>query len=269
MTPSRLEGKVALVTGGARGIGRNIVKALSAEGARVLFADVDAGGAAGTLERFRAEGRRVDWLQIDLRAEGAPVQMVHDAVRMAGRLDILVNNARSGRRVGFLEEDDRTWEEGLSVTLKASFFATQEAVRVMSAGGGGSIVSIGSIAAFMACRESPVYHIAKAGLVQMTRYFAVHAGPHGVRVNAVLPGFIVQDEYRGRYEGEENAEYRRTAESCHPGGRTGFSDEVAAAVVFLCSQDAAFVNGHSLVVDGGATLQEQFGLLRRHDGKEK
>jgi len=178
------------------------------------------------------------------------------------KLDILVNSARSGQRVQLLEETEQTWEDTLSVSLRAAFFTSQEAIRIMSQKGG-SIVNIGSIAAFLSTHESPVYHIAKAGLLQMTRNLAVLAGSYKIRVNSVLPGFIVQDENQPRYRDLDNQVYRKVAEFCHPLGEVGSSDDVARAVLYLCSSEAAFITGQSLIVDGGATLQEQFGLLHR------
>lgn len=131
--------------------------------------------------------------------------------------------------------------------------------------GGGSIVNIGSIAAFMACHESPIYHVAKGGLLQMTRYLAVEAGPYGVRVNAVLPGFIVQDEHLTRYASANNERYREIAEFSHPLRRVGSAEDVSNAVLFLCSSGAHFISGQTVVVDGGLSIQEQSGLLFRFE----
>jgi NAD(P)-dependent dehydrogenase (short-subunit alcohol dehydrogenase family) len=132
----------------------------------------------------------------------------------------------------------------------------------MSGRSGGAIVNISSVAGFMATHESPAYHAVKAGLIQLTRYLAVSAGPAGVRVNCVCPGFIVQDEHRARFDASDNAAYRKDAKAIHPLGQVGTADDVAQAVLFLSSPQASFVNGHVLVLDGGATLIEQFGLLR-------
>jgi 3-oxoacyl-[acyl-carrier protein] reductase len=177
----------------------------------------------------------------------------------------LVNNARAGLRTGLLEETEENWEEGLSVGLRASFFASQEAVRSMSKTGGGSIVNISSVGALATCHESASYHVAKAGLLQMTRYLSDHAGKYNVRTNAVIPGFIVKDENRARFEEKGNMHYKKIAEFCHPMGKVGASDDVAKVVLFLCSTDASFISGQYIVVDGGLINQEPSGLVFKYD----
>ncbi len=261
----RFTDKVVAVTGSGRGIGKNIARAFGRERGIVAICDIDKQKGKATEFELREQGISAKFLCVDLRQRGAPQAMIQQVVQRWGRLDILVNNARSGRRTGLLEEDEDTWEEGISVTLRAAFFASQEAIRVMSQTGGGSVVNISSIAALLTCHESPIYHIAKAGLLQMTRYLAAHAGRHRVRINTVLPGFIVKDEHRARYEREDNQRYREIAEFCHPMGHVGESDNVANAVLFLCSPEASFISGQCLVVDGGLTLQEQSGLVFRFD----
>ena len=263
MNPTgRFTGLVAGVTGSARGIGRNIARALGREGARVVLCDIDAQNGSAAESDLRQEGVAAEFLRVDLGQKGAPQAMIGEIVRRCGRIDILVNNARAKRRTTLFSEDEESWDAGMAVNLKAAFFASQEAMRLMSQSGGGNIVNISSIAATLACQESPAYHISKAGLVQMTRYLAAHA-PAGIRVNAVLPGFVVQDEHRARYEGDENLAYRRTVEFCHPMGRAGSSEDVANAVLFLCSPASSFISGQCLVVDGGLTLHEPSDLLLR------
>lgn len=261
----RFAGKVAAVTGGARGIGRNIARAFGREGALVVICDIDEPKGRATESELCEQGISAEFLSVDLSQRGAPQAMVQKIVQRSGRLDILVNNARSGQRTSLLEEDEDTWEEGISVTLRAAFFASQEAIRVMSKIDGGNIVNFSSVAALLTCDESPIYHIAKAGLLQMTRYLAAHAGKYGVRINAVLPGFIVQDDHKARYERDDNQRYREIAEFAHPMGHIGESDDVANAVLFLCSPEASFISGQCLNVEGGLTLQEQSGLIYRFD----
>lgn len=261
----RFVGKVAAVTGSARGIGKNTCRAFGREGAQVVICDIDEESGRATEAELLEEGISVEFLCVDLICKGAPQAMVKQIVQQWGRLDVLVNNAKSGQRANLLEEDEDSWDLGMSVTLKAAFFASQEAIPAMGRVGGGSIVNVSSVLGMLSGPHSPSYHAAKAALVQMTRYLAVEAGGYGTRVNCVMPGFIVQDEHGPRYERDDNRRYREIVEFAHPLGFRGKSDDIANAVLFLSSPEAAFINGETLVVDGGLTLQEQSGLLFRFE----
>jgi NAD(P)-dependent dehydrogenase (short-subunit alcohol dehydrogenase family) len=261
--PRRFTGKVVAVTGAARGIGKCVAWAFGREGAQVAVCDIDEPTGTATAGEFRDQGVLAAFVPTDLSRPHAPEAMVRQIVQRWGRLDVLVNNARAiTTGPPSQEEDEDAWERAMAVSLRAPFFASQEAIRVMAHTGGGSVVNISSVLAFLVSPHLPAsYHIAKAGLVQLTRYLAACSGRSGVRVNAVLPGFIVQDEHQDRYVREDNHPYRELAEACHPMGQVGRSADVATACLFLCSPEAAFVTGQCLVVDGGATIQEQFGLL--------
>ena len=263
----RFANKVVIVTGSARGIGKNIAHAFGQEDARVVICDLDEKNGKATVDEFLTKGISAKYLPVDLSKSGAPQSMIQEVVKQMGGLDILVNNARSGKRTTLSDENDESWDEGIAVTLKAAYFASQEAIHTMAQNGKGSIVNISSIMSQFTSNESPIYHISKAGMSHMTRYFATHAGRFGIRVNAVLPGFIVQDEHRERFFRDDNKLYRETAEYVHPLGSVGSSNDIAKAVLFLCSDEAAFITGQSLVVDGGATLQEQQSLLNQFSKK--
>ncbi len=255
-------GKVVAITGAARGIGRNVGMRFAAAGALVMVVDRDKDTGSATVRDLQALGHSAAFVEADLVHPHTPASIIEKIVAEHGRLDVLVNNARARGSRDFLQETPATWDESVNVGLRAAFFASQAAIREMGARGGGVIINIGSIAGLMATHESPSYHAAKAGLIQLTRYLAVCAGSAGVRVNCVCPGFIVQDEHRARFDSSDNTAYRADANAIHPLGQVGTANDVADAVLFLSSPQAAFVNGHVLVLDGGATLIEQFGLIR-------
>lgn len=250
--------KTVLITGGSRGIGAVIAREFAKHNATVYICDVSDPETPDS---------RIKFLRHDLSKAGAPQELIDIVIRDSGKLDVLINNARSGGRSDFLNESEEQWGQTLSVTLNAAHFATQQAVKRMAQSGGGAVVNICSVASVLACHESPSYHAAKAALLQMTKYAALHAGPLGVRVNAVLPGFIVQDVHRDKFESANNSRYRMVANYCHPLGRVGTSAEVAEVVSFLCSNDARFITGQALIVDGGLSIQDPSTLAIRLSGE--
>lgn len=264
MIKNRFKDKVAVVTGAARGIGKSIANLFGKEGAIVIICDINEKSGYITESEFRQEGIIADFLCVDLAKKGVSQSVIKRIIQNYGKVDILINNASSRRYKDGDEEDEDSWEETISVSLRSAYFLCQEAIRVMSQKGGGSIVNISSVVANLISNESAVYHIVKAGIIGMTRFFAVKAGKYKIRVNAILPGFIVQDEHRNRYEEDTNQWYREISEFCHPVGHVGSSSDVATAVLFLCSEEASFITGESLILDGGLTVQEQSSLLFRY-----
>jgi NAD(P)-dependent dehydrogenase (short-subunit alcohol dehydrogenase family) len=256
-------GKVAVITGAARGIGLGIARRFGITGARVIIVDNNRSSAEKAVTRLRALGIAADFVYTDLSMPGAAISAIQESAELAGRLDILVNNARGGSRLDFLEETEENWDTTNFVSLKAAFFAAQAAVKIMGPQGGGCILNISSVAATLSTNESPSYHASKSGLQQLSRYLAVAAGPFNVRVNAILPGLIVQDEHRKTFEASDNEKYRKMAEFYQPLGQVGTEDDVAEAALFLCSEEARYISGSCLVLDGGATVQDQFGMLMR------
>jgi 3-oxoacyl-[acyl-carrier protein] reductase len=253
-----LDGKVALVTGAARGIGNNIAQTLARAGAIVVIADINEEEGLAAAE---ALGGQASFMNADLSSESGPDDLIKEVVKKHDRLDILINNARSrpeGRR-DLITEDEESWDATLAVTLKGTFFVARAALSYWESSPtqGAAIVNIASISGAMATHESPAYHAAKGGVIQLTRYLAYVAGPLGARVNAVSPGFIVQDEHQTRFDRDDNEQYRRISDVTHPIGRVGTSNEVAEAVLFLASEKSAFISGQILGIDGGSSIQEQ------------
>jgi NAD(P)-dependent dehydrogenase (short-subunit alcohol dehydrogenase family) len=264
MSASNLKDAVVVVTGGAQGIGKNIARAFAAAGARIVIDDIDSKSSRATKKEFLSSGWAVTMLKIDLRKGGAGRELIDAVAKKHGRIDVLINNARSRLRTTLQSETEASWHESMAVNLRAHFFAAQAALSFMAQQGAGAIVNIGSPAGTHSCHESPTYHIAKAGLIQMTRYLAAHCAT-GIRVNCVVPGLIVKDEHEQRYAKADNAGFRKTVEFAHPLGRPGSADDIAQAVRWLCSKEAKFITGQTLIVDGGLSIQEPYDLLASFD----
>jgi NAD(P)-dependent dehydrogenase (short-subunit alcohol dehydrogenase family) len=259
MSEAALAGRVAIVTGGARGIGRGIAARFVRDGARVLIADRDiatAGRTAEELSSSATSGGRADAIEADATDRQAVEAIVGRAVEDTGRLDIFVANAGIGPTAPFLDTSDEFWNRTLDVNLRGVFVGVQVAARAMRAiGKGGRIVVTASTNAFWMETDLAAYNASKAGVVAMMRTAAMELAPYGVTVNAVGPGLIATDLTRSVTDDPANASiYLRQI----PAGRFGTPDDVAGAVAFLVSTDAAWITGHLLVVDGGQTLGTPF-----------
>lgn len=244
----RLTGKVALVTGAGAGIGLACADLFAAEGAKVARADLQRPGAAG--EDLGLAG------DVSSRADAA--RLVAETVRRFGRLDVLVNSAGVTARNAPADWDfERAWDWVMAVNLKGTFLVSKFAVDEMIPRGGGAIVNLSSIFGLVGRPEGlgdglDPYSHSKGGVVQLTRDMAVHFARQGVRVNALCPGFVLTGLTRAL---TEDAERLRFLEARHPMGRLGRADEIARAALFLASDDASFVTGACLPVDGGYTAQ--------------
>jgi 3-oxoacyl-[acyl-carrier protein] reductase len=242
-------GKVALVTGAGRGIGKAIAGALAGSGAAVAVNDIDTASAERTAGEL---GRGARAFPADVADPGAVARLVDDVVAHYGRLDILVNNAGIEPKAPILELSIDDWQRTLDVNLSAAFYTSQAAGRVMRAAGGGAIVNIASIAGHNIPLPNRASYVAsKAGLVGFTRECAREFAAYGIRVNAVCPGVI---------ETEMTAESRGNAAQVEkwladiPQGRLGQPPDVAGLVLFLCSDGAAYLTGQAINVDGGKVM---------------
>jgi 3-oxoacyl-[acyl-carrier protein] reductase len=243
----RLKHQVAIVTGSARGIGRAIAGRLGREGARLLIADIDGERAAATASAFRQEGFAAQAIRIDVTAAEEAKAMVAGALDHFGRLDILVNNAGVGLNRPFLETKPEEFERTVRVNLIGTFLCSQAAALAMAEQGSGKIVSIASISGQRGAQNRSAYGAAKAGVIQLTKVMALELAPRGIRVNAVAPG-PVATEMTGV---THTAAIRHAYCTRIPLKRYAECDEIAAAVAFLVSDDATFITGHTLNVDGG------------------
>ncbi|MFD0022233.1 SDR family NAD(P)-dependent oxidoreductase [Streptomyces sp. NPDC058382] len=245
---SRFDGYSVLITGAGQGIGAATARRLAAEGAQVLVTDLDPERAGRVAARLAESGGRAQALACDVTDRAAVEAAVAHAVSVFGGLDVLVNNAYSCTPDAplFEEEPDAAWQLDLDVTLSGAYRCARAALPHLVESGRGAIVTIGSVNGEQSFGNH-AYSAAKAGLTSLTRTLAGHAGPRGVRVNLVTPGTIRTDAWTGR-----EAELSRVS-GLYPLGRVGEPDDIAAAVAFLASRDAAWVTGTTLCVDGGLT----------------
>lgn len=246
-TPAaRFAGYSVLITAAGQGIGAATARRLAAEGAAVLVTDLDAKRAAHTAAAIREAGGTAESLVCDVGDRAAVEAAVAHAVTAFGRLDVLVNNAYAAGEDEplFEDETDEVWERDLDITLSGPFRCARAALPHLVASGRGAIVTIGSVNGEQDF-GGHAYSAAKAGLTSLTRTLAGHAGPRGVRVNLVAPGTIRTDAWAGR-----DAELARAA-ALYPLGRVGTPEDIASAVAFLASTDAAWITGTTLRVDGG------------------
>ncbi len=254
----RLEERVAIVTGGAQGIGGATARKLAAEGAKVLIADIDQAAMAANAERIRAAGGTVETIVADVSQREQNKRMVDEAVRHWGALHILVNNAYSGgpeMHGSAVEVPVERWNEGLSILITAIFLGAKHAVPVMERAGGGAIVNLSSVHGLLMAPRKLVYEAGKSAVIGMTRQMAIDFGPLGIRVNAICPGHIVTERIAPQWAAHPDGLAFFAQQ--YPVRRTGVPEDIANAICFLCSEEASFITGHALAVDGGLTIQLQ------------
>jgi len=260
---ARLAGHVAIVTGGAQGIGGATARRLAEDGARVLIADVDAGGAERNARAIQEAGGTAATIVADVGRHADVRRMVDEAARLWGKLTILVNNAYNpiggddgGSAVEVTEE---AWDRGLAVLMKSIYLGAKYAVPLMEQAGGGSIVNLSSVHGLLQAPRSLIYEAGKAAVIGMTREMACDFGPFGIRVNAICPGHIVTERVQKSFW-DDNPEGLKFFAEQYPLRRVGRPLDIANAIAFLCSDEASFITGHALVVDGGLSIQLQENL---------
>ncbi len=250
---ARFRGRVAVVTGGARGIGAAIAARLGREGARVVVFDIDGKAGEERVEMLRAEGVDALFVQGDVAREADVVRCVNAAVEAFGRLDVLVNNAGigfSGRPI--FEQMLEEWERVIAVNLTGPYLFAKHAAKVMAERGGGVIVNIASTRALQSEPNTEPYSASKGGLLALTHALAVSLAPYRIRVVAVSPGWIDTSEWQLP---PRKPQLTHLDHEQHPAGRVGRPEDVAALVAFLASDEAGFITGVNFVIDGGMTVK--------------
>lgn len=251
-----LQGKVALVTGAASGIGRATAATLARDGAAVMIADLDRDSGEAVAASLVAAGSEAAFVQADVRTDARA--MVDATVARWGRLDILVNNAGVFYPVDFLEVEFDYWLKAVEVMYYGAFHCSQAAARAMvQQGDGGRIVNISSVNGFLGLAQSSHYNSAKGAVDQLTRCLAVDLAPHGILVNGVAPGFVdtpmaVIDGVSEHDTPDFKEFYVRRRRI--PLARPAEASEIAEAVAFLASSRCTYITGHTLVVDGGLSI---------------
>lgn len=245
-------GQVALVTGAAAGIGRATALTFAAQGLKVAVADLDERGGEACVAEIRAAGGEALFIGCDVTRDEQVRGMIERVLSCYGRLDYAFNNAGIEIEQGRLAEgSEAEFDAIMGVNVKGVWLCMKYQLPVMLAQGGGAIVNTASVAGLGAAPKMSIYAASKHAVIGLTKSAAIEYAKKGIRVNAVCPAVIDTDMFRRAYEADpRKAEF---AAAMHPVGRVGKVEEVAAAVMYLCSDGAAFTTGHALTVDGGAT----------------
>ena len=256
---NRLKGKTAIVTGANSGIGRATARLFAHEGARVVCCDIQETIVPRIDKLIQMEGGEAVFADIDVTKQADCDRMIATALESFGGLDILFNNAGGGVRKKIHEFTDEEWNFVLDLNINALFRSVRAAIPHFLKKGSGNIVSTASTFGLLATAGNPAYCATKAAIINLTREMALDYGPHGIRVNCVCPGVIETPRFRGfspksalaGMSAEQRAELMRLNKALL---RMGLPEEVAYGVLFLVSDEASFITGHALVIDGGQTI---------------
>jgi 3-oxoacyl-[acyl-carrier protein] reductase len=246
---NELAGKVAIVTGSARGIGKAIASALARHGADVVISDVDEAGARATAGEIEALGRRSLAVRCDVSKRDQVEALIEGAIATLGRLDILVNNAGITRDTLLVRMSEEQWDLVLDINLKGTFFGCQAAARPMMKARAGKIVNVASITGLIGNAGQANYSASKAGVIALTRTVAKELASRNIQVNAIAPGFIETEMTRDLPEKAREAFLQNI-----PLGRAGTPEDVAELVCFLASPASSYITGQCITIDGGLTI---------------
>jgi NAD(P)-dependent dehydrogenase (short-subunit alcohol dehydrogenase family) len=254
----RLEGKVAIVTGSAMGIGRASAALLAREGARVVLADVDEERGKETLSLIEEDGGEALFVKTDVSKPADVKAAVDEAVDGYGRLDVLHNNVGIALGASVVDTTEDLWNRVLDVNLGGVYRGCKYAIPHMMSNGGGSIINSASVQGLRGFKGWAAYAASKGGIIALTQQVAIEYAPHGIRVNCIAPGTILTPMNEKVFEETDDPEaLRETWNRMHPVGRFGQPEEVAEAVLFLAADSSSFITGQCLVVDGGVTIKAE------------
>ncbi len=245
----KLEGQVAIVTGGGRNIGERIAEVLAGEGARIALVDLDRARAEQAARKLTDAGHEAEAFVADVSMDDDVASLIAAIVERFGRIDILVNNVAISDNRHILEITEQEWDDTIRVTLKAPFLMTRHAARRMvEQGSGGKIVNIGSTSGYRGRGSAVAYSAAKGGVANLTRALAFQLAPHGIRVNSVSPNRTGSPV--GRQDVDPNRYFKNLV------NRAGQPDDTAQVVLFLCTEEASFICGENIFADGGVMAME-------------
>jgi len=252
--------KVALITGAARGIGKAIAEVFAANGLTVIIADIDPSRGKDVESGIRKKGGSALFVKVDLRSEKEIGEMIGAVIGKFGRLDIIINNARPKLTLYSFTESFEEWDVAMEVLLKAPALISKYALPYLKKSKG-SIINIISTNSKFISHQPAAYHVAKAGLVHLTRYLACNLGLCGIRVNAICPGLV--DLYDDDKPLTRDPDNKTVVQLAVPLKRAGAAEEIAKTALFLCSDDSSYITGHVLTVDGGITLRDHFDIPKK------
>lgn len=250
----RCKDKVVIVTGGGQGIGKAISRAFAMEGAKVVIADIDIEAGLENESFIKAQKGSAFFIKTDVSDENSIKNLIHETLKNLGPVDILINNAGISNFGGMLSSEVSLWDKVISVNLRGTFLCSKYASEVMAGNGGGNIINIASTRAFMSEPDTEAYSASKGGIIALTHAMAVSLGKHSIRVNAISPGWIEVSEWKKSTEAKQ-ALLSKADHVQHPAGRVGYPGDIAQACMFLASEDAGFITGTNLTVDGGMTIK--------------
>ncbi len=249
----RLKDKVAIITGSGSGIGKAAALIFAREGAKVVVADIIESSAKKTVEEIEAKGGEAISFQVDITVESQVKQMTQAAKEKFGKLDILFNNAGMQNIGTVLEVAEEDWDRVFEVNVKSVLFCSKHAIPLMIENGGGSIINVGSVAGVVGVPKLAAYCAAKGAVIALTRNMALDLAAQKIRVNCIVPGTTLTPLIQELLKTDDTEEKRQARLAKYPIGRFGHPDEIAAAALFLASDEASFSTGSALHVDGGMT----------------